>query len=93
MVVLTSFRQKIVDAILSTDINMILITHGTDTIIETAQYIHTSMNKQSRSKCIVITGELARSIIEEYYSCRIVVGNEKLEKAISTSSLNSKVKL
>ena len=58
MVVLTSFRQQIVDAILSTDINMILITHGTDTIIETAQYIHTSMNEQSSNKCIVITGEL-----------------------------------
>ncbi|MCT4613944.1 MAG: asparaginase [Marinifilaceae bacterium] len=47
-------RQIITDAIKQQDYNKIIITHGTDTMIETAEYLAKNIN----DKLIIITGAM-----------------------------------
>ena len=47
-------RQKIVDYCINSDANKILITHGTDTMVETAK----ELAKRIKDKTIVITGAM-----------------------------------
>lgn len=46
-------REKILEACLNTDINKIIITHGTDTIIETAKKL-----SGIKDKVIILTGSM-----------------------------------
>ncbi len=46
-------REKILDACINTDVKKIIITHGTDTIIETAQKL-----SGIKDKVIILTGAL-----------------------------------
>ena len=48
-----------VDAIRSSHLSLILITHGTDTIIETAKYLQSQLDGYSIDKCVLLTGELS----------------------------------
>ena len=52
-------RDNIVNVINNSDIKHIIITHGTDTMIETGQYIWNKLSKNgSMNKRIVLTGSM-----------------------------------
>ncbi|CAH8288112.1 unnamed protein product [Schistosoma turkestanicum] len=53
--ILDEDRYELANLLINTQLEKILITHGTDTMIETGQYL-INYKDQLQNKCIVITG-------------------------------------
>lgn len=48
-------RRRLLETINSSELSLVLITHGTDTIIDTAQYLSEELS--TTDKCIILTGK------------------------------------
>ena len=58
-------RQLIVDTVLQADSDTILVTHGTDGMVQTGQWLKNAVS----GKCIVMTGALQPAAFRETDAC------------------------